>query len=107
MSAFSPQLCPDKETLSFNHVLSVPLPSPSAPPPPPEGGRGGRGRERGPLWGLDGGQDLGILLRPDTLSVPPSNRPLSYYAFINGWLLPSPPNGCVIEGTTFISLSSN
>lgn len=27
MSAFSPQLCPDKETLSFNHVLSVPLPS--------------------------------------------------------------------------------
>ena len=27
MSAFSPQLCPDKETLSFNHVLSVQLPS--------------------------------------------------------------------------------
>lgn len=48
MSAFSPQLCPDKETLSFNHVLSVPLPSNI----------------------IMLGQDLGILLRPDTLSVP-------------------------------------
>lgn len=49
MSAFSPQLCPDKETLSFNHVLSVLLPSNII---------------------IILGQDLGILLRPDTLSVP-------------------------------------
>lgn len=48
MSAFSPQLCPNKETLFFNHVLSVPLPSNI----------------------IMLGQDLGILLRPDTLSVP-------------------------------------
>lgn len=48
MSAFSPQLCPDKETLSFNHVLSVPL----------------------PFNEISLRQNLGILLRPDTLSVP-------------------------------------
>lgn len=47
MSAFSPQLCPDKETLSFNHVLSVLLPSNII---------------------IILGQDLGILLRPDTSS---------------------------------------
>jgi len=48
MSAFSPQLCPDKETLSFNHVLSVLLPS--------------------NILITILGQDLGILLRPDTSS---------------------------------------
>lgn len=59
MSAFSPQLCPDKETLSFNHVLSVPLPSNI----------------------IMLGQDLGILLRPDTLSVPLKLRPRKAWAF--------------------------
>jgi hypothetical protein len=59
MSAFSPQLCPDKETLSFNHVLSVPLPSNI----------------------IMLGQDLGILLRPDTLSVPLKPRPRKARAF--------------------------
>jgi hypothetical protein len=46
MSAFSLQLCPNKETLFFYHVLNVPLPS-----------------------NLILGQNLGILLRPDTFSV--------------------------------------
>jgi len=43
MSAFSPQLCLNNETLFFNHFLSVPLPYPK------------------------GGQKIGILFRPDIL----------------------------------------
>jgi hypothetical protein len=32
-------------------------------------------------------------------------RPVSYYAFFKGWLLPSPPTGCYGHETSFKSLS--
>jgi len=34
-------------------------------------------------------------LRPYTFSVLYSNIPVSCYAFFKGWLLPSPPSGCI------------
>ena len=49
-------------------------------------------------------------LRPDTFSVQDNfleinfkSRPVSYYAFFKGWLLPSPPPGCYGYLTSFIT----
>ena len=38
---------------------------------------------------------------PVTSSVQSDHRPVSYYAFLKGWLPPSPPSGCRESTTSF------
>jgi len=38
---------------------------------------------------------------PVTSSVQSNHRPVSYYAFLKGWLPPSPPSGCHQSTTSF------
>ena len=42
-------------------------------------------------------------LSPYTFLAQKKYRPVSYYAFFKGWLLPSPPSGCLSFFTSFIT----